>query len=1082
MSPETQPSGRATPAPITSPDLRKWIESVRADLPRFESIPRRVYVVCSVNQDRGGKHGPQIVRFSNQRQISDEYRACFDKDEPMSFDRFVEVIPPRVGYVEERKPGARFSVIEPVPHGHPKAKNGDRLCRGHFLFDVSGETPLDGLEVFRRLTSRLTTVSRFLHEAPDLHVKFSHYLSLCATHEGLPAYARSMPLPPGMRELLTNLFWNERDDASVDLSFIQLEAWAPAFAHKGPRAVFRNIIAAFRDVLVGADCQHSNLRFAGGAPPDELAEEAIGKELLARFQEVRKSYKELRQILRNKAMLSMIPEWVLGAFYGLESVRVIDPEREDLRDAEVERLVLEGMEGVVAPQKPRPDASVRRAIQRDILARAREIIDAVMNGEEAALLEECGHLSEVVRALQADPRRLEALRFFESLGSTEVDRVLKGVLVDVISPALFQSPALDIYGLENLIRSDFKTAFLLAIVLDQGGGREMARQAAKLAPEVAGYIDAHGAVDVVQLLQNVESKVIGLMFAGILRPKVGERLEHFAKSASIGESLLASSQPSIVVPIAADEESLARGRMHGEDTIQGVTRSLVDRSLDSGESNGEEASELTRRVDEQVALVQEEQGISAELVPAEATSALLESESFVERIEEGLTFHQLALQHVYSSYGDGNVGYRRLVDRLTLNGLLLLDKEQLGLGSESSNLYRLLDDLVLLVDPSDGDLTEFMAEHSLTNYFEREVLEKGGVTELRQRLANQGSSNFGKIVDFVSEVGGMRYLLEALQRSPSAEVIVFHATAEEFTKYLDEANLSDRLPFGPLLRSGALVSDSKLGDQATPPALVFMADSVFDGDKESWLGSLASLELSRSGHSFVLPPILVSSGPQGDSDAWARTGERLASAALGVPTPVTILGPAPELNARRPGASIYLPAGYLLCAHLLGHREGKISLRGVPDRAHGRFRVLGRGFAPLHEELDVILDGRSDAVGDASRDVSSFASDYFLYIVLLLEATAFGRKGRAGFDPRSLYTALQYDSFAPELLRSATDILERALVGKRGREYSLEMGPDGLVAVETRERGALIHVNRDVAWFERARNGIGLRPFSSATS
>src|SRR5439155_19077113 len=110
-------------------------------------------------------------------------------------------------------------------------------------------------------------------------------------------------------------------------------------------------------------------------------------------------------------------------------------------------------------------------------------------------------------------------------------------------------------------------------------------------------------------------------------------------------------------------------------------------------------------------------------------------------------------------------------------------------GRVCSNLYQLLLDLVLYLDPEKADPMDFLREKSLTIYFDDAHLDHGGIGELRQTLEFQSTDSLRNIVKFVSELQGMNYLMDSLKREPNAEIVVINATADEFWTWLEQDNL-----------------------------------------------------------------------------------------------------------------------------------------------------------------------------------------------------------------------------------------------------------------------------------------------------
>jgi hypothetical protein len=505
-----------------------------------------------------------------------------------------------------------------------------------------------------------------------------------------------------------------------------------------------------------------------------------------------------------------------------------------------------------------------------------------------------------------------------------------------------------------------------------------------------------------------------------------------------------------------------------------------------------EENALTNKTDSVVADFLE----SVRATAREPTSALTEdqlanlremvkgNDDLTEMADDAIrSFHHI-LRIIYERYthNQGKTEFVGQVQRMTLANVLLNNKETLGLGKACSNLYAMLLDAVQNMDPENPDPRKFIRDISLTRYFDNDVLEKVerrklGVTELRETLAYQGDDSLRSTVSFMSELRGVKYLMDIVQHDSQAEVVVVNATAGEFLNWLRNDNVDGA--DAKLRLQSAFVKKDEEHDVTACPGLIYMTDSAFGsgdgsdgrkGYKEAWLDSLKQLPLENGNRRLVLPPICLSTGPQ--SSNWEADGMALASAAAGsgsdggpVPAPVLIVGPSPDLNPKGDSFPTYLPAGYLFAAHFLCKPEQKIDNRAVIPTGEGRFQVIGAGVGQMRKTLDIVI------WGDGRDRSHAFAVDFYLYILLSVLASAVNNKATTRPTAESFYpffTGREQAGIAANRHKTGAP-LDPALIGEY-RDFSLSM-QDGELVVRLK-RGAESETQSvtidDVKWFRHA--------------
>ena len=330
---------------------------------------------------------------------------------------------------------------------------------------------------------------------------------------------------------------------------------------------------------------------------------------------------------------------------------------------------------------------------------------------------------------------------------------------------------------------------------------------------------------------------------------------------------------------------------------------------------------------------------------------------------------------------------------------MLLFQKDLGLGKVLSNLYALLLDLVLETDAENPDATEFLRKKSLTLYFDDAHLKGDGFKELVTMLEVQAVRSMEAVVQFVSELRGVKHLIDSVRTDAEAQIVIVNSSAKQFTDWLKTENLSTQADARGRLRTGLLQSTDARADEVIPPGLIYMAGSAFDDghDENTWLRSLSSLKLAATATgasaAIVLSPILLSASA---GDDWRNSGKEWIASAQGAPAPVIVVGPSFRLNPVGDGFPTTLPSGYAFCAHFLSRPTQKLRNQTI-YRSEGRLRVAGFG-ADLVKSLDQLV------WGEGGDDRYCFAADFYLYIILTLAATAkYSGVSMSAADLRNLF-------------------------------------------------------------------------------
>ena len=458
----------------------------------------------------------------------------------------------------------------------------------------------------------------------------------------------------------------------------------------------------------------------------------------------------------------------------------------------------------------------------------------------------------------------------------------------------------------------------------------------------------------------------------------------------------------------------------------------------------------------------------------------------IETAHDALKSYERALHMIYKRYNQNpdKRRYRNKVERMALINMMLLFQKELGFGKVLSNLYQLLLDLVQYLDPEEANLKEsikdFMRQKSLSLYFDDAHLRQdkdghSGVTSLRQTLKVQAENSLQNIVTFVSDLRGIKHLMDSVRGNPQAEVIVVNATASDFLKWLREENTQEGAAV-QRMRLGGLVTtaqgDAKSSDTVMPPGLVYLSDIAFTPEypKSTWIAELGQLTAREQGLAFLIPPMCISTSAQNVGD-WYVDGEALAKKAEDAPTSVMVLGPSPNLNPAGDGFPTVLPAGYLFAAHLLAQPSQRVHIPGVKRASKGRFRIIGAGFAEMASSLNQVVWGGADGAPFA------FAADFYLYVLLNLMATAQFQRGERVLDRAAFMQMFAFEVGDPQTTErfKTTKALSPAVLGGDAWRFKLDLAAASLrgVVLSAEPAPNLLDVHAKpvavdhTAWFEK---------------
>ncbi len=1152
--------------------LTSFVDRFKIDLNALACVKKRLFVVGRFNQTPI-VDDPEMYLFTN-RDLSDDYCANFTHRFDLSYESFVQALRPAIAEQFLDRDPTKFrrfpQVLQVVPSGAKELQGASVIDTFNYFFirattssdqkrfkkdsskrpELLEQTDKDrGRAILTQIRRCLRTFCSFQPRSYEIVEAFAQMLGQCGLQHSLPSFSAGGPLPGGFREKLIDFIYAEDSRARFDpagLDFSQAQ-WVQLRHDKDSLAMFCNVVSAFRDALLSTPAQQYN-KYSFGNPPQRLptlAKTNVSPGLAAGFREAREAFNSLRQILRSKVLLSMVLEWILSAFYGLDEVAEIPAANQDKRDRKVEGLILAGKKGLIAAPIKRPTPAERRRFSKLLTENFELLLKAILAPEvelKAALEPLPRELQDLAMTLRNNNEKRELLagisgvRMGEEMHKSFMDAA-RTVLLDVLCPALYRNPIVTQQMLKKYFRRETMAAYLTAVFLgdsSQDAVRKIAEDhrtffESKIDPKDKTLDDVDAILGVLlkdfmdvlsqpemqrrlgegmKVLHEVLALLEGTELEGqrgagsisALLPFVGQDRKH---EGSVEETPASRELIRVTVPQQVKKALEARLSSKHDNESQ-APGSQPERGQD--EDLGSPADSPTRlnlKINEildkvvDISITSKEEATPEQVVEwtQKATAQILSDERLVGGLAEDLRAFERTLHLIYSRYeaNPSLLTFRNKVERMTLINMMLLFQKDLGLGRVCSNLYQLLLDLVLHLDPDKVDPLDFLRENSLTVYFDDADLAEGGIRELRQTLEVQSIQSLNNIVTFVSELQGIKYLMDAAAPEAGAEVVVVNATATEFLEWLRKDNLTANRGKGRF-RIGRLVTNDSLSEQTIPPGLVYLTDIAFPGaNKEEWIKSLSSAQLRNGELRILLPPLCLSTPAQDQSGSWSTSGADWAAAAAEARAPIVIVGPSPHLNRPGDGFPTILPAGYVLGAHFLRRTDPQLrNSDSIAEASKGRFRVIGSGGAQLDESLDRVIWGEGGA-----KDYA-LSVDFYLYVLLLAWGTALRREGEAGAPDAGEFFSYFYHSFDgafPDGAYRTSSALGPALLGHDAYRFALRqevwvqdlqgvwLAPERVPANPSLLKdGALKRYVENVDWFNRARSAASLCQIAAAAA
>ncbi|EHQ26883.1 hypothetical protein [Mucilaginibacter paludis] len=1022
----------------------------------LQDIKKRVFVVGRFNT---ADQDVSAYLFSKSRRIDNRYKASKD----LSYASFIEVIRPTLTEnfkPEATAPGESLPSFELSPQkmdankgdssyiidpynyfftraisssDHPYFK--DSITNGlpdNLLVDTPGET------IYKQIRKRLREFCSFQARNYDIIRAFARLLAANSGRGGIPNnYADGEELPVNFIPLFISFLYKEGVEPFT-LSLVDFEShpvWQTGISGSKKELFYTNfpkVVTAFKNYLI--DPKGLNREWIDGIDLSSLPK-IVDEPLRDQFNLSRESYNILQQIIKSKVLLSMVLQWAIeDTFKNLESVRHATGDYD--KDEAAANAIINGTDGLPKPEKA-GDKPVTEMITDfktyfPIILDYIDYYDTPIEGDEipkfkADFLKLPDFLQNIGNSILKDPLKVQNLKLVLNMESEQRNATLSAIethFTDVLIPKMYKEPGMDLKELTKRFESYERELFQASSMLEVSDNKE-----------VEGIFD----IDEKGSSENSEDRLtfaINKMVDFLVHKDVVAGIQRTAQTIrnfSIVRQLSSKTQTALgaggiggFLPPYDNRESNAYGKNIIITESKAVYR---DMELETPQTNAKIQHLLeTAKEDKNIAplllLGEGEKDVSTiknmEIAVVEndnknllvalnkfvngGNKALIKTE--IENIvKEDIKTYHFGLSKIYQRYAQPNQlhEFKNKVEAMTLSQMLLIHQDDLNLDKPGTNLYDLLLDMVEKIDqPGPPDIKKFFSEHSLTKYISRKHFSHGGkgFTALKAILKNQTDTSLTNVVQYVSELHGVKYLFDMVSKSnKDSEIIVVNAHADEFLEWvINNINNVDMNLFNP---SGLANNNAT---QPQFPVTAFMTDLAFNkyggddtsSEKRSFLNKLSSFDeaIREGANKAILPPICIATSTADKNERWIFEGSQLQTECASSYSPILILGPSLPLNNINDSLfKTVLSSGYLFCTHLLTNGiEQRLNFFGVNAKPQGRFRNIGNGAFGATTTIQNLIEG-----SDRSNQDYAYAMDFYLYIIALL-ASATNYAGRPLID------------------------------------------------------------------------------------
>ncbi|WP_118973865.1 hypothetical protein [Taibaiella koreensis] len=999
--------------------------------------------------------------------------------------------------------------------------------------NTAGET------IYKEIRLNLKKFCSFQSKNYELIRAFSQLLHSNRGKGGIPgAFADGEVLPVKFLPVFIDFLYREGTDPFVadSVDFESQQIWKPTMT--GPKKEmfltnFSKLVSVFKNYLID---------------PKGLARERIenidlrplativNQDLQKAFVASRDSYNMLRQIIRSKVLLSMVLQWATNSFHQLESVKhEVTASRKNIA---IEKAIKDGTDGLAKPARNLSNGKPVAEMIADFRENFPKIIEYVNNPEDAAVKEVFSKLSDflqnIANRILENEDKTSNIRLVMTMHPDQKRATLQALenyFVDVLIPRMFKEPGLTLDELKRKFNSYEAILLQQSSLMDVANTDSLDSLDAKenesydetfarvMNAMVEVLVDDNVVASIIRTAQTAENQVlqrtllpasngIGQMVP-LLSPVENASTAAFGQSIEepVGDEIIAVMELERPETIKRLREAFPESSAAAQGGSGMLSSGTAGRLLVSGEET--EETQLPANIQEQERFLELKNSALARLAQSgnvnlglalqqyahagDAGSKALALQEVRTIIHQDVKIYHYNLSRIYDKYvaPTALTNFKNTVEAMTLSQLLLVHQNELHLDKAGTNLFDLLLDMIEYIDnPERPDLKKFFSEHSLTKYVsEKHFNHNGrGFAALEAGLKNQTEKSLNNVKQYVSELQGVKYLLDVLEKSQAdCEVVVINAHWYEFLNWV-KANIDDVEK--SILNPAGLTKHNSSNPQF--PVIAYMTELSFNNEGYDNTISQKMNFLNELGNGFnnagngagssnvaIMPPICISTSVAGGKE-WVDSGISLSELCRNVASPVLILGPSVPLNSKADmGFETTLASGYLLCTHLLN--DGKtqyIDLKHVNALSSDRFRVIGYGAFGISNSIKNLIEA-PDAFD------YSFAADFYLYIVALLAAAA-GYSGKAadykqldisGLDFwQAFYNCFNYNAiFQPK--HAESKVLDKISLYKKVTDWSLENDISGGADLQSvqlflNERKDKFQVFNNIGWFNNLVNSL----------
>lgn len=493
--------------------LADYVRNFNISLPDLARIQHRVMVVGQFNDDPDVK----AYLFSHRCGQDPEYEANFAASCDLEYRNFIQELRPSLREVINlpRPDFAReyswFGLQRPssvVGKGVAgESRSSSVINEADYFFvraasssdqewyrDQAGKADLltatdndRGRQILVRIRKQLATFSRFQSDTPKLVHGLMQTLSDCASL-GLPFYAPGAPLPGGLAEAVVDLLFDEDVTKRLDLDRISFRTpdgvWDVLHGNEDMQRTLQVVVQAYRDRMRGKAALYNDHMVFGqpiGDVIDGIIEDdqVLGEDYRERFREAQEAYSELRQILKNKALLGFVFQWLLDGYKDLDAVQEHRGQRNvaKLYQAIEKEILNEDSEELPAPVR-RMDLDERRRFGKQLTSHFAVVVRSVLGDEVDAELPD--ELHGLVDKLKADGRIVKALTALTGRAGGDVEGLEEGFLTSmqdfitgILCPALYREPGLTGEELADFRGQEVTNLYLAAVLMTRDNVRSL---------------------------------------------------------------------------------------------------------------------------------------------------------------------------------------------------------------------------------------------------------------------------------------------------------------------------------------------------------------------------------------------------------------------------------------------------------------------------------------------------------------------------------------------------------------------------------------------------------------------------------